>query len=109
MGGSSDGFGIFIDNVSLQEMIVTPNTTLNIVPNIVPNSTQALSTNSSAVSGTYFSDNIASTILVSLTNNSYNKILNQLPGSRIFCSYLMNFYIDFDRLQFYYFHKQNFT
>lgn len=101
MGGSSDGFGIFIDNVSLQEIIIKQNT--------APNSPQIPSANSSGLSGTYSSDSIASTIFFSLTSNSYNKILNQLPGSRVFCSYLMNFYIDFDRLQFYYFHKQNFT
>ena len=42
-------------------------------------------------------------------NNSYVSSLNSIPGSRVFFSFLMNFYISFDRLQFYYFHKQNFT
>jgi hypothetical protein len=36
-------------------------------------------------------------------------MINKIPGSRIFLNAFMGFYINFDRLQFYYFHDQNFT
>lgn len=101
MGGPSDGFGIFVDKVSLQEIIITQNAGSN--------SSQAPSNNSSVLSGKFLDDTVVSKILNSLSSNGYSKILNQLPGSRVFCSYLVNFYIDFDRLQFYYLHKQNVT
>ncbi len=42
-------------------------------------------------------------------NGEFMQILNQYPGSRVFFMFLMNFNINLDRLQFYYFHHQNFT
>jgi hypothetical protein len=90
MQGAADGMGIYLDNVNLQE--------------VMQNST----------TGT-FDDNIglmmegSLLLLRSMVNNSFNSILNQLPGSRIFLGFLMGFNIEIDRLQFYYYHKQNLT
>ena len=39
-------------------------------------------------------------------NNVTNK-LNSLPGSRIYFYSILNYLSSFDRLQFYYFHRQN--
>ena len=39
--------------------------------------------------------------------NNFTSSLNLVPGSRIFTYTLTNFMTAFDRLQFYYFHKQN--
>ena len=49
--------------------------------------------------------------LEGLTNslfwNNMTDNLNSLPGSRIFLSSILGFLSAFDRLQFYYFHRQN--
>lgn len=41
--------------------------------------------------------------------NQLTLILNKIPGNRIFLFTLTNFMLTFDRLQFYYFHRQNLT
>ena len=41
--------------------------------------------------------------------NNATKILNKLPGSRIYFSTILSFLSTFDRLQFYYYHNQNFS
>ena len=41
--------------------------------------------------------------------NNLTSGLNAVPGSRVFFYTILNFLSTFDRLQFYYFHKQNLT
>ena len=42
-------------------------------------------------------------------SNKFIQLIDKFPGSRLFFKYVMNFYINLDRLQFYYYHNQNFT
>lgn len=44
-----------------------------------------------------------------MINNTIVRNVNSLPGSRIFLKFIMDFNLNFDRLQLYYFHRQNFT
>jgi hypothetical protein len=37
------------------------------------------------------------------------KTLTRIPGSRIFLGDIMSFFINFDRLQFYYYHDRNYS
>lgn len=86
MNGPSDGKGIYLDNVYLQKVI--PETVI--------------------VNPDYFKK--SSTLMLSaMINNTFNSIINEMPGSRIFFNQLLSFNINLDRLQFYYYHKQNFT
>lgn len=39
--------------------------------------------------------------------NNFTTSVNNYPGNRIFLYTITNFMLAFDRLQFYYFHKQN--
>jgi hypothetical protein len=41
--------------------------------------------------------------------NNLTFFLNAVPGNRVFFYVLTNFMITFDRLQLYYFHRQNLT
>jgi len=41
--------------------------------------------------------------------NNFSSTLNSVPGGRVFFSTFLNALTNFDRLQFYYFHQQNFT
>jgi hypothetical protein len=91
MRGAADGMGIYLDNVNLQEVIQNSTTTGTFDENV----------------GLLMEGSLL--LLRSMVNNSFNSILNQLPGSRIVLGYLMGFNIEIDRLQFYYYHKQNLT
>lgn len=42
-------------------------------------------------------------------NNSFASTLNYIPGTRIVGNFLMRFYKNFDRLEFYYYRRQNLT
>lgn len=44
-----------------------------------------------------------------MMNNNATTFINQLPGSRIFLNFLANQYRLLDRMEFYYYHHQNFT
>jgi hypothetical protein len=44
-----------------------------------------------------------------LFENKLMKMSNSIPGGRIYLKIILDFFPNFDRLQFYYFHKQNFT
>ena len=44
-----------------------------------------------------------------LLSNNFTSSMNAVPGSRIFAYSLTNFLVNFDRLQFYYYHKHNLT
>ena len=41
--------------------------------------------------------------------NQFSSHLNAIPGNRIVFHTLTNYLVSFDRLQFYYYHKQNLT
>ena len=45
----------------------------------------------------------------SLVGNNVTSSLNSLPGSRVYFSAILGFLSTFDRLQFYYYHRQNLT
>ena len=44
-----------------------------------------------------------------MMNNNATTFMNQLPGNRIFLNFLVNQYRLMDRMEFYYYHKQNLT
>ena len=46
-------------------------------------------------------------VMKTLMLNNFTSSMNIVPGSRIFTYTLTNFLVNFDRLQFYYYHKQN--
>ena len=46
-------------------------------------------------------------VMKNLMLNNFTSSMNIVPGSRIFTYTLTNFLVNFDRLQFYYYHKQN--
>ena len=46
-------------------------------------------------------------VMDALLLNNFTSSMNAVPGSRIFTYTLTNFLVNFDRLQFYYYHKQN--
>ena len=55
---------------------------------------------------TLFDEEFAAAMDALLLNNVTSS-MNAVPGSRIFTYTLTNFLVNFDRLQFYYYHKQN--
>ena len=48
-------------------------------------------------------------LIGSIMFNNYTSNLNSVPGNRVFFYTLTNFLATFDRLQFYFYHKQNLT
>jgi hypothetical protein len=148
MLGPGDGYGHYLDNVQLQEIMASNSSSVNNTNNSsnfntsLPQNTSSSSTNntnnssnfnSSLPQNTSFPDNSllpdnsslpadsttssskgfikqnSELLLEALMNNKFNSFMNAIPGSRIFFTYLMGYYINFDRLQLYYYHKQNFT
>lgn len=151
MIGPADGFGIYIDDVFLMEMIpISPvNVTINSTTGNTTNSTvnaTTINTNSSsnttnATNGTVTPNTTNGTITPNSTNgtlsgnatfdltmpdnysiptylkvmlqysykSTLSELLNRYPGSRLFFMFVMNFNINLDRLQFYFYHNQNFT
>ena len=54
-------------------------------------------------------DPILDSVIGGLLFNNLTSAVNSLPGSRVFLYSISNFFSAFDRLEFYYYHKQNLT
>jgi hypothetical protein len=95
---TGDSNGIIISGIYLRRII--PNSEINTTTNSTSNNTTdstslTLSTEIALMSDTIF--------------NNLTTTLNKIPGSRIFFHTLSGYMLTFDRLQFYYYHRNNLT
>lgn len=52
-------------------------------------------------------DDQLNTILSAMMFNIFTKTINSVPGSRVVFNGLLSFFSNFDRLELYYYHRQN--